>query len=154
MAKPNKVFLTDTRRRYLNNPESFSDDARHAHFYRLRDRAQMALYELIDVYESDVIDNSELFEPSDIHRLFDALLGDPSEITPRNKYDGEYVDWAKEYHYEDALLSEIENLSMRWRLYLLGTPVEAPKGHMEYLEQLQSMFEESNEVPKTAKTEE
>jgi hypothetical protein len=150
MGKPDNIFLTDTRKEYLNNPESFSEDAQHAHFYRVRDRAQMALEELIEVYQSDVIDNSELFEPSDVHRLFDALLGDPTEITPRNKYDGEYTEWAKEYRYEDALLAEIENLSMRWRVYLLGTPVEAPQGHMEYLEYLQSVFEESDEVPKTA----
>ena len=136
--EPEKIFLTQPRREFLRDPDSCSESARRSHYYRLRTRARMALNELIEVYESDAIPNEEVFAPSDVKRLFGALFGDVGDITPRNKYDGEYVEWAKEYSYEDALLGELNNADMTWRLLLLGGPAEAPEGHLEFMEELQA----------------
>jgi hypothetical protein len=148
--KPEKIFLTPPRREFLKDPESCSESARRSHYYRLRTRARMALNELIEVYESDAIPNEEIFAPSDVKRLFGALFGDVDDITARNEYDGDYVEWAKEYKYEDALLGELNNIDMTWRLLLLGGPAEAPEGHKQFMEQLQArtlarMKDESNE---------
>lgn len=136
--KPEKIFLTPPRREFLKNPDSCSESARRSHYYRLRTRARMALNELIEVYESDAIPNDEVFSPQDVKRLFGALFGEPSNITPRNEYDGDYVEWAKEYSYEDALLGELQNTELTWKILLLGGPTNASDRHLEYMKELQA----------------
>lgn len=147
MDEVERIFLTDTRRRFLEEPESFSESAQKTNYYRLRNRARMALEELIEVYQSDRIDNSELVEPRQVGELLNALIGDPDDITPRNEFDGDFRDWIDEYAYEDAVLSEIERASLRWRLILLGTPVETTEAHQEYLEKLGDLLDEDGELP-------
>ena len=126
MTDSPNAWLTPKRRKYLSGQtEDFSDSALHAHKYRIRDRARRAFNELIEVYESDMIDNSEVFKPDDMRRLINALMSDFDGV-PRNEFD-DPLNHHEEYAYYHALLSELEHLCTLWELGLLGKPLESPK---------------------------
>lgn len=78
------IFLTDKREAVLrDDTEGMKDATVRNHKSRTRSRARMALDELIQVAESDAIDNGEVFTEDRMVRLLEAIFGPPEEIEPR-----------------------------------------------------------------------
>jgi len=122
--RPQRIFLTDKRRQVLeNDTDDLSEKAVRGHEYRIRVRARMALEELIEVYESDVIDNSEVFESHQIIKLLQELV-QPDQITRFSRFDGTQEEHHEEYSYEYQLLADADRATTMSTIRLLGPPEE------------------------------
>ena len=73
-SKPENVFLTENRRDVLNAESEWSEASVKNEKSRIKNRATLALDELIEVAESPVIDNTDVFDTEKVARLIHALL--------------------------------------------------------------------------------
>ena len=103
MTSETPAFLTDDRRAVLRGEYDGDPAVERTHRSRIRSRARTALQELIEVAESDAIDNADVFEPNDLARLVHALMTPPDGLTPRWGYDGDPADYRDRYAYQFAL---------------------------------------------------
>lgn len=105
-----KVFLTDTRRALLNDEYGGKESSRATERSRIKNRAGVALDELIEVAESDQIDNTDVFDPADVHRLLVALTTPPmgaGPVDPTNPEDSLDDDWQA---YRDRLYVQLSKV--------------------------------------------
>ena len=109
-----RVFLTDTRRNVLSSEFEGADSTLESHKSRIRSRSRMALSELVEVAESNEIDNEDVFDPREIHALLEALFGDLEEIQPYHEAYHESAEarrsYFREYEYEKQLAEDISHI--------------------------------------------
>lgn len=109
MGEP-KTFLTDKRRAVLTGKYEGAENTERVHRRNIKNRATTALEELIEVAESDVIDNTEVFDPVDVHRLLIALTTPPmtdGPVDPINPEDSLDDDWQA---YRDRLYVQMSKV--------------------------------------------
>lgn len=100
------IFLTDNRREVLAGETELEGDSLAVAKSRIRVRARMALQELIQVAQSEEIDNSTVFEPRAIESLLESVMGPRDDIEPIQETD----DWKahqERYWYENFITSVI-----------------------------------------------
>lgn len=95
-----KVFITDRRRALLNDELDETKASIDVEKTRIRKRARMALAELIEVAESDAIDNDDVFDSDELGRLVMALFRD---IEPATTYEGSIDTYYQNHPYEMSL---------------------------------------------------
>jgi hypothetical protein len=104
------VFLTDERTAVLNGEYTGSENTYRTHKSNIRQRAQTALKELIQVAASPEIENSDVFEPNDLARLIDSLMVPKGQtLTPRWNFEGEPGEYREKYKYQFALQSRLDH---------------------------------------------
>lgn len=107
MGEPN-TFLTDERRAVLNGNYDGADTTERVHRRNIKNRSRTALKELVEVAESSEIDNPDVFDPSDVHRLLVALTT-PSGYSgpPTDPYSEAGDDWLA---YRDRIYVQIDKV--------------------------------------------
>lgn len=105
-----KVFLTDTRRALLNDEYGGKDSSRATERSRIKNRASVALEELIEVAESEQIDNTDVFDPSDVHRLLVALTTPPMADGPVDPTNPEQTIDDNWQAYRDRLYVQLSKI--------------------------------------------
>jgi inactivated superfamily I helicase len=123
------VFLTDTRRDVLAGEYGGSAKAERQQRYRVKTGAVEALKELIEVAESDEIDNADVFEPDVLAELLAALFDDPDEYPARWEAENE-TEYLDTYDWETSVLNILDS-THRWyghRLTHRGDPGRPPGG--------------------------
>lgn len=100
-------FLTDTQKSLLESEYEGSDEARRATEYRIRQRTEHALKDLIQVAESNQIDIDDEIWYQHIPRLIHAVMAPPEDFEPINRYDGTTLEHRKEYPLQYALLDRL-----------------------------------------------
>jgi len=112
-----KAFLTDSRRNVLEgNADDLTEQSLRNAKSRIRVRARLALTELIEVANSDEIDQTEVFDPDDIFRLLSALLRsmNPEHIEGADEMVGGLIgqdDYTDEFRaYSDRLQAQMSKL--------------------------------------------
>jgi hypothetical protein len=83
------VFLTENRRDVLRGESDWTDDSIRNEKSRIRTRARTALDELIQVAQSEEIDNEDVFEPEKMLVLVATLTKGPGGLdawTPDDEY--------------------------------------------------------------------
>jgi hypothetical protein len=103
------AFLTDERRAVLSGEYDGEPNTERTHKSRIRSRARTALHELIEVAESDAIDNADIFEPNDLARLIHALMTPADGLTPRWNFDGDPAEYRDRYAYQFALHARLNH---------------------------------------------
>lgn len=103
-----RVFLTDARRDVLNGEFDGKEITKRSQKSKIRTRSRLAIDELIDVFESDEIDNTKSFDPEQIARLIRALMPHPDEIESFPEYDGTAEEHTNEYSWLYTLLHQIQ----------------------------------------------
>lgn len=104
------IFLTDSRRDVLNGVDELTDQSRYNAKSRIRQRARMALQELIEVAASPEIDNADVLEPNVLARLLDAaMVPQGTTITPRWNFDGDPAEYRDTYRYQLALHGRLDH---------------------------------------------
>lgn len=107
MAEPN-TFLTEDRQAVLHDNYDGSSSTERVHRRNIKKRSQSALQELTEVAQSPHIDNSEVFDPSDVHALLTALLTPPSYTNPMT---GEIPDADDDFlAYRDRMYVQIDKV--------------------------------------------
>jgi hypothetical protein len=105
-----KVFLTDKRRDVLAGESDLEGNSLAVSKSRIRKRARLALTELIEVAESEQIDSSDIFDPTDVHRLLVALTTPPmadGPVDPMNPEETIDDDWQA---YRDRLYVQLSKV--------------------------------------------
>lgn len=74
MTKPDSVFLTDNRRDVLFGKSDWTEASINNERSRIKNRAEIALDELIAVASSPMIDNADVFEEEQVRTLLSILL--------------------------------------------------------------------------------
>jgi hypothetical protein len=74
------IFLTDTRRDVLEGESDLSGGSLANEKSRIRTRARAAIDELIEVAQSEEIENASIFGPEKVGTLLFWITMDPSEI--------------------------------------------------------------------------
>lgn len=74
------IFLTETRRAVLDGESDLAESSITNEKSRIRTRARAALNELIEVAQSDEIENASVFEPEKLGNLMFWILNDPSQF--------------------------------------------------------------------------
>lgn len=74
------VILTDNRRDVLEGRSDWSDDAIINEKSRIRNKSRTALDELIEVAQSNRIENRSVFDPEQVGMLLFWILNDPAMI--------------------------------------------------------------------------
>jgi hypothetical protein len=112
-----KAFLTDSRRDVLEgNADDLTEQSLRNAKSRIRVRARLALAELIEVAESEEIDQTEVFEPDDIAQLLQALLTakNPDHIEGADEVAGGLIsqdDYTDDFRaYSDRLQNQMGKL--------------------------------------------
>jgi hypothetical protein len=113
MSEPN-AFLTDERRAVLAGDYDGSESVERTHKSRIRQRARSAIEELIEVAQSPVIENSDVFSPSQIGTLLFWIMHDPAETTTPSggllglgihedtEYSDDFIQYQRAVHSEVA----------------------------------------------------
>lgn len=115
MGEIPNAFLTDERRAVLTGDYEGSESVERTHKSRIRRRARSAISELIEVAQSPVIENSEVFDPSEIGTLLFWIMHDTSQTTgggligeiedeslPTVDYTDEFEQYRRAVHSEVA----------------------------------------------------
>jgi hypothetical protein len=76
------IFLTETRREVLAGESDLSGKSLANEKSRIRTRARAALGELIEVAQSEEIENRNIFEPAQVGLLLGLLIDDPAVMPP------------------------------------------------------------------------
>jgi hypothetical protein len=76
------IFLTESRRDVLRGTSEWTDDAVTVEKSRIRSKARTALAELIEVAQSEEIENRSVFEPAQVGLLLGLLIDDPAVMPP------------------------------------------------------------------------
>ncbi|MFW5918424.1 MAG: hypothetical protein ACOCR0_02970 [Haloferacaceae archaeon] len=128
MTDTTPAFLTDQRRAVLAGEYDGEPNTERTHKSRIRSRAKTALQELIEVAESDAIDNADVFEPNDLARLIDALMHHADGLTPRWNYDGDPAEYNEKYQYQMLLHGRLNHQLSGYGTFLLqrNEPTEYP----------------------------
>lgn len=97
------VFLTDQRRDVLTGDYDGAANTERTHQSRIRSRARSALAELIEVAESDAIENESVFDPDQLRYLLTAIMQgggglDPYE-PPEDYQNAVYVEVDRSLRY-------------------------------------------------------
>jgi hypothetical protein len=124
-----QVFLTDARRDVLRGESDRTGNSLSVEKSRIRERARLALSELIEVAESEEIDNADVFDPRDVSRLIAALLSGDEQVTPRWNFDGTDAEYRDRYEYPVGLCWRLDHLVRGYSDTLLRT--EPPAGEVE-----------------------
>nr|WP_011225234.1 hypothetical protein [Haloarcula sp. AS7094]AAS13419.1 unknown [Haloarcula sp. AS7094] len=104
------IFLTDSRRDVLNGVDELTGQSRYNAKSRIRQRARMALQELIEFAASPEINNADIFEPNEIARLLDALMFQTEPPSrPRWNFEGDPVEYRDTYRYQLALYGRLDH---------------------------------------------
>lgn len=104
------LFLTEARRAVLDGTTDREGNSLAVEKSRIRERARLAVEELIAVAASPEIENSDVFEPNDLARLIDALMVPKGEgLTPRWNFDGDPAEFRDEYQYQIGLQSRLDH---------------------------------------------
>lgn len=74
MAEPDHTFLTESRREILNGESDWEDSSVAVEKSRIKNRAETALNELIEVAKSPEIDHTDVFEEDTVFRLLRSLM--------------------------------------------------------------------------------
>jgi hypothetical protein len=119
MTNPENAFLTDNRRDVLNGESDWSDQAISNEKSRIKNRADLALDELIEVAQSPRIDNSEVFDPDTMSQLLSALL-----IADRTETQGDGVQGGLVR--PDDYTDEFRDYSNKLKLQMAKFVVEEP----------------------------
>jgi hypothetical protein len=117
MTDKTDVFLTDKRTDVLNREYEGSESVRRTHESRIRQRARTAISELIEVADSPVIDNADVFEPEEVGRLLAAILSDPSQMPTAG---GLIVEDAEESEAPDDVVTEMPESLRQYRQRVAG----------------------------------
>lgn len=104
------IFLTETRRAVLDGESDLSGRSLENEKSRIRTRARAALDELIEVAQSNEIENRSVFEPETLGDLTYWILNDPSQFDQMGgivAQEGEEIDADEEAvaRYTDELAS-------------------------------------------------
>lgn len=107
---PERVFLTDARRAVLRDEFDGAASTEHSHRSRIRTRSRLALKELIEVAQSEEIENADVFDPGDIEALITALYtGDG--FVPFRIFDGSRQEYAQHIAYQLDLHARLDRLT-------------------------------------------
>ena len=119
MTERENVFLTENRREVLNGTSDWADASISNERSRIKNRAETALDELIEVAASPAIDNEDVFDPETVYTLISILLngsgglshGDeiphPDEV--REQYDSyRSIAWKPREDYSQSLYFKID----------------------------------------------
>jgi hypothetical protein len=122
MGNDSQVILTEKRRDVLNQEYSGAGSSERTHHSLIRQRSQTALDELVEVAESPVIHNPDVFDTKTLAKLVKTLLTVPEHLDEDNPDDeaaiADYLD------YRDRLKG-----SLAWELSQANlVPDEAPDG--------------------------
>lgn len=123
------VFLTEKRRKLLQGDrDDLTEQSTINEKSRVRTRARLAVDELIEVAESDEIENSTVFDPEDVERLLRAILGPEKDIRPFWEVADESTEirrlYNERYAYERAVVDRLQHLTTIYdaRLNRLRSP--------------------------------
>ena len=72
------TFLTENRREILGGTSEWADGSITTEKSRIRSKARTALGELIEVAQSEEIENRSVFEPAQVGLLLGLLIDDPA----------------------------------------------------------------------------
>lgn len=89
MGEDTTVFLSETRRKVLADDYDGNPNTERTHQSRIRAQSRTALKELIEVAESEAIENEDVFEPETVHHLLSAITmggGGLDPYTPPEDY--------------------------------------------------------------------
>jgi hypothetical protein len=105
------TILTDTHRKVLEGTYDGNESTEQSHRSNIRTRTKEGLRELIEIAESDEIDNKDVFEPELIERLLRAMMGPRETIKPRWEYeDGSMMKQLKDDPYRTLMYNAIDNV--------------------------------------------
>lgn len=121
-----RVFLTETRRDVLAGDADLAESTIRSHKSRIRSRARTALAELIEVAESEEIENADVFEPQQLARLVAEIVSPQGDITPRWNFDGTDAEYSEQYQHPMAVVWRLDHLIDGYADTLLRT--EPPRG--------------------------
>jgi len=76
------IFLTETRREVLAGESDLSGKSLANEKSRIRTRSRAALAELIEVAQSEEIENRDIFEPAQVGLLIGLLIDDQAVMPP------------------------------------------------------------------------
>lgn len=125
MTKPENIFLTDKRREVLQGTSDWEDASVANERSRIKNRARLAIAELIEVANSPYIDHTDVFDPDDVDNFIRALLTssrpdhvsqvglveDASQDHSDDLPDDAYPDYTEEFEiYRDRLHSRMARL--------------------------------------------
>lgn len=105
VSKPD-TFLTDERRAVLNGEYDGTENVERTHKSRIKARSQSALSELIEVAESEEIDNAEVFDPKQIRTLLTTILYKGGLIEPEYQHVSDA--------YRNAMYFELSQFLKGW----------------------------------------
>lgn len=88
MTDPDRAFLTDARRDILAGKSDWEDSSIAVEKSRIKNRANVALEELIEVADSRHLDHTDALDPDDVFNLLRALLSPPLEHTEHDEIQG------------------------------------------------------------------
>jgi hypothetical protein len=87
MGDDSPVILTEKRREVLNQEYDGSGSSERTHHSLTRQQSQTALEELVEVAESPIIHNPDVFDAETVVNLVSALLTIPDHLDPENPDD-------------------------------------------------------------------
>lgn len=105
-----KVFLTDERRAVLEGSYDGSVNTERTHKSRIRKKTQLALRELIEVAQSPVIDNSEVFDAGLIEQLITGLYTG-GDFEPYRTFDGDRTEYSQHISYQLGLHNRLGRIN-------------------------------------------
>jgi hypothetical protein len=106
-----RVILTEQRERLLSGKYEGSDTAERAQRHRLKNSTKVAIDELIQIAESPVLDNSDVFDPDDVFRLLRALYTPSQDHLEEESGLIDHGDATPEYRaYTDRLYVQIDKV--------------------------------------------
>jgi len=120
MNKPDNIFLTDNRRDVLIGNSDWSQPAVSNERSRIKNRASLALDELIDVAGSPEIDNADVFDVQQVYTLISILTNGTGGLVyeteeARQKAlestdDNRTISWDPDPDYANELESRLAKL--------------------------------------------
>jgi hypothetical protein len=111
------TFLTESRREVLAGEWDGEPSTERTKKSQIRTRARAAVGELIEVADSPVIENNDVFEPEEVGRLLAAILNDPSQMPTAG---GLIVEDAEESEAPDDVVTEMPESLRQYRQRVAG----------------------------------
>jgi hypothetical protein len=111
------TFLTESRREVLAGEWDGEPSTERTKKSQIRTRARAAVGELIEVADSPVIENNDVFEPEEVGRLLAAILNDPSQMPTAG---GLIVEDAEATDAPDDVVTEMPESLREYRQRVAG----------------------------------
>lgn len=119
MGDDSPVILTEKRRDVLNREYDGSASSERTHHSLTKQQSQKALTELVEIAESPVIHDPDVFDPETVASLISALLTIPDHLDPDDPDDEHAL---MSYHaYRDQLKT-----ALNWEMSQSNYPPQNP----------------------------